>query len=222
MMIRPDEQSPTIARGTAEEVATFLDDLAAGGDADGLHAMPAALVASVGEILAGASGRAEVTLSDPQGYSTHAITLSRAGVLRRSRGLTGPEELAVHSTGTVPGLLLRLAALSPTEPLPATVRLAAPAAETDALFSAMEAERRAAWEALSGAAAALPPAARPATDQAAPRAAQLLRHRPSGAHGAVVVMLRGRYLVPDAESSTLHGVSPTGASRALMSALLAP
>ena len=162
-----------------------------------------------------------MALSAPQSRSTHELTLSRAGLLRRSRGTDAREDLAVHPTSVLPGLLLRLAGIAPVEPLAHEVALDVSPETVDALFEVDTADRTAAWSALTEAATVLPTAADAQLEQAPPRAARLVRHRPEGSRSATVVLLRGRYLVADgAGEPPLRGASATGATRSLMTALL--
>lgn len=220
-MIVPDPRNPSGATAALDESDAFLEALASGSAVDGADALDAQLVATMAEILRAPGGTLDMTLSAPQSRSTHDLTLSRAGLLRRSRGNAAREDLAVHPTSVLPGLLLRLAGIAPVEPLAPEVTLDVAPEAVDALFGADPAGRAAAWTALTEAAAALPAAADVQLEQAPARAARLLRHRPEGSRSATVVLLRGRYLVADgAGGSVLRGASATGATRSLMAALL--
>lgn len=225
-MIAPDPSDPRGAMGVPDEIDAFLAALAPGSTVDGsppdgADPLPAQFVTTVAEILRAPGGTLDVVLSDAGRRSTHELTLSRAGILRRSRGADAREDLAVHPTSVLPGLLLRLARIAPVKPLAQEVALDVPPETVDALFAAEPADRTAAWTALTGAAAALPRAADTQLEKAPPRAARLVRHRPEGSRSATVVLLRGRYLVADgAGEPVLRGTSATGATRSLMAALL--
>lgn len=225
-MITPDPTNANGATAPHDEMSAFLEALAAGptvdgSSVDGADELDAQFVATAAEILRAPGGTLEVVLSTPQSRSTHEITLARAGLLRRSRGTTAQEDLAVHPTSVLPGILLRLAAIAPVEPLPPEVGLDLPTETVQALFDADLETRTAAWTALTEAGTALPAADDAQLEQAPPRAARLVRHRPEGSRSAIVVLLRGRYLVADGtEGPALRGTSPTGATRSLMAALL--
>lgn len=219
-MLVPDPTSARAASGTREEVDALLTALRDGGR-PAVAGLPAEFVQNVAEVLAGANGQIEVMLSGPRELSRHDLVLARAGTLRRSRGLTGPEDLALHPTTVLPGVLLRLAGIAPVEPLPPQVTLDPAPELLDDLFVEDAAARHTAWAQLLEEAAALPDAASEELEQAPPRAVHLTRRRADGDRSAQVVMLRGRYLVAEpGGAAPLRGTTPTGAARALLRPLL--
>lgn len=220
LMITPDPTAPNVITAPQVEIDQFLDAIGTGNAIDPVEGVSETFLASVSEILRNAAGSLAVTLSEPQGYSTHEFTLARAGVLRRSRGVTQTEDLAVHPTSTLPGLLLRLTSIAPVEPLPAESSLPISVQDVAGIFDSAEDTRAARWSAVIDAAGSLPPAHREDFEQAPPRAARLVRRRPEGERSAVVLLVRGRYLVAADDATELHGTSPTGAARALMTAML--
>lgn len=220
-MLAPDRTSAFAASGTREEVDALVAALRGGKRPAEAASLPAEFVEGASDVLAGADGQIEVTLSDPRELSEHVLVLARAGTLRRSRGLTGPEDLALHPTTALPGVLLRLAGIAPVEPLPPEIALdPAPDVLAD-LFVGDGAARRAAWTRMREDAATLPDAALDELEQAPPRAVHLVRRRAGGDRSALVVMLRGRYLVaaPDG-AAPLTGTAPHGAARALLRPLV--
>lgn len=220
-MITPDPTSPALAAGSTDDVDALLEALRSGGTAAGAGALPAEFVSTLTAILGAPGGSLDVVLSFPQGYSTHRFTLARAGVLRRSRGLTAQEEIALHPVTVLPGALLRLVGIAPVEALDAATVLEVPRDAADGLFDADAGARTAAWRAVTAASAALPTAAKEDLDSAPPRAARVTRHRPEGSRSATVLLLRGRYLVLSPEDpGSLVGTTPTGAARAVTSTLL--
>lgn len=180
--------------------------------------------ALVDEIIASARGEIEVRLSAPTRLSEHTLTLSRAGVLRRSRDprdVERSEQLGVHPTPALPGVLLRLAAIAPLGGPPEGSDLDLPEELLDQLAAPDDGLREAAWSRALDAARALPAPADPALEAAPPRAVHLVRRRAEGDAGAVLVQLRGRYLVADpASAGRLVGATPTDAARALLRPLL--
>lgn len=220
-MLTPDPSSARAFSGRRDDVDALLSELAAGRGPATSTALPDALLNDLAEVLTGASGQVELTLSTPQGLSSHTLTLARAGTLRRSRGLTDREDLALHPTSTLPGVLLRLAGIAPTEALRAGEILAPPTGSCEEVFSDRSPQRETAWAQLREVAAALPPAAEEQIDQAPPRGLRLVRRRASGDRTAVVLLLRGRYLVAETGgAAALRGTTPTGATRALLRPLL--
>lgn len=220
-MLTADPASPRAATGTRMEVDQLLADLSAGRAAPSATSLPETFVQTVSETLAATSGQVEVEIADPLGRSAHCLLLSRAGTLRRSRGFTEREELAVHPTSTLPGVLLRLAAIAPTEPLPAEVTVTTTPQELADLFAADSTRSVAAWARVTEAGGVLPPAAQDGIDQAPPRAVRLVRRRETGDGAAALLLLRGRYLVAaGTDATTLRGTTPTGAARALLRPLL--
>lgn len=220
-MITPDATSPTVATGSAEDVDGLLDALRSGQAPEGADALPAEFLSTVADVVTTPAGSMDVVLSSPQGYSTHEFTLSRAGALRRSRGTTSQEEIALHPMTVLPGALLRLVGISPVEASDPSVLVEAEGSVVDALFAEDADARSEAWRSVTTAMATLPSASRQDLEDAAPRAARVVRHRPEGSRSATTLMLRGRYLLP-AEDPTggLHGTTATGAARAVMTALL--
>lgn len=222
-MIAPDEHSAVLATGPSSEIDAFLDSAAAGRAPEGAASLDEAFVRATGEILRAAAGTVDVTLAGPLSYSTHHFTLSRGGTLRRSQGQSPTAEIAALPTGALPGALLLLASIAPVEPLPAEVTLELPPRTLESLFVADAGPRTAAWSAVTEAAQSLPAAERAEFERAEPRAAQLVRHRPEGARGSRIILLRGRYLVPAADGTDkLCGTDPTGATRALLTGMLRP
>ncbi|ATG54023.1 hypothetical protein CFK41_03970 [Brachybacterium ginsengisoli] len=220
-MLAPDPNNPAGVSGSRDEIDVFLDAIVSGSAIDEVETLPKELVSTLAEILRAPGGTLTVTLSAPERVSGHDLTLARAGLLRRSRETPAREDLAVHPTSALPGLLLRLTAISPVEPLAEDVTLDVDATVVDSLFDAEPSTRHAAWSTMIEASTALPAAMRSELEQAPPRAARLVRHRPGGDRSATVVLLRGRYLLAEGSAlSALHGSSPTGAVRSLMTALL--
>jgi len=220
-LITPDATSPTVATGSAEDVDGFLDALRSGQAPEGADALRAEFLSTVAEVVTAPAGSMDVVLSSPQGYSTHGFTLSRAGALRRSRGTTSQEEIALHPMTVLPGALLRLVGISPVEASESSVIVEAEDSVVDALFEADADARSAAWRSVTAAMASLPSSARKDLEDAEPRAARVVRHRPEGSRSATTLMLRGRYLLPAEDSvDQVHGTTPTGAARAVMTALL--
>lgn len=220
-MLIADPASPHTASGTREDVEQLMDDLSSGRASATAAALPDDFVQAVSEILAAASGQIEVETADPLGRAAHHLLLSRTGTLRRSRGSTEREDLAVHPTTVLPGVLLRLAGIAPTEPLSAEVTLGTRPGVLADLFAEDLARSTAAWARMLEAADRLPDAAQSDIDQAPPRAIRLIRRRKSGDGAVVLLQLRGRYLVADGEdASMLRGTTPTCAVRALLRPLL--
>lgn len=180
--------------------------------------------ALVDEILASARGEIGVRLSAPTRLSEHTLTLSRAGILRRSRDprdVERSEQLGVHPTAALPGVLLRLAAIAPLGSPPEGSVLDLPQELLVQLADPDDALREDAWSRALEAAQTLPPVADPSLEAAPPRAVHLVRRRPEGDAGAVLVQLRGRYLVADPSGAgRLVGATPTDAVRALLRPLL--
>lgn len=224
-MITPDEHSTVLATGPSSEIGAFLDAAAAGRPFESAAALDGSFVRAIGEILRAAAGTAEITLAGPLSYSTHRFTLARGGTLRRSQGLSAHTEIAAVPTGVLPGVLLRLASIAPVEPLSSAVTLELPPGTLVDLFAVETGPRTAAWSAVTAAAQSLPGAELAELEQTEPRAAQLVRHRPGGGadRTSLVILLRGRYLVPAAAGAdSLHGTDATGATRALLSGMLRP
>lgn len=220
-MITPDENSPALATGPAPEIEAFLDAAATGRGDQSAAALDDSFVRAVGEILRTASATAEVVLSGPLSFSTHRFTLSRGGTLRQSQGQSSAVEISALPTAALPGALLRLAGIASVEPLSHEATLSLTSDSLEALFSSESAARTAAWSTVVDAARVMPAAEQPHLEESAPRAARLVRHRPDGDRTSLVLLVRGRYLVP-AEDHMLRGTDPTGAARALLSAMLNP
>jgi len=222
-MITPDPSSPVIASGPDAEIDALIDAMAAGHRADGAERLDPSFVQSIAEIVTAAAGTLDVTLSGPLSYSTHRFTLSKGGTLRRSQGHSDSVEIAAFPTSVLPGALLRLTSVAPVEPLTRATMLELPEGLLADLFSASSEHREGAWGAVIRGAHALPAAERAEFERAEPRAAQLVRRRPDGDRTSRIVLLRGRYLVPTGDGSdALCGTDPTGATRALLAALLRP
>lgn len=220
-MITPDHSSPILASGPRAEVESLVESLRAGQDVPAeASALSPSFLEALSSVLAAPAGTAELFLSSPFSSSVHELTLSRAGVLRRSRGPAGAEDISVHPTTILPGLLLRLAAVSPVEPLDPAIALAPTPDGIQGVFDEDPVRRERSWDQLLEAGAALPRAGQEQLENSDPRAVRLVRHRPEGVHAATVLLLRGRYLV--AEGDRVRGTDPTGASRSLMSAMLRP
>ncbi|HEX7353153.1 hypothetical protein [Brachybacterium sp.] len=220
-MITPDPSSPILAAGPRREVASLIDALRAGQDVPAeANELSDSFLEALGAVLASPAGTAEISLSSPFSSSVHELTLSRTGVLRRSRGLAGTEEIGIHPTTVLPGLLLRLAAVSPVEPLDPAVVLPSTPDGIHGVFDEDPVRRERTWDQLLEEGAALPRARQEELEGSDPRAVRLVRHRPEGERSATVLLLRGRYLV--VEDDHVRGTDPTGASRSLMSAMLRP
>ena len=175
----------------------------------------------VDEILDSARGEVKVRLSEPHRQSLHTLTLARAGVLRHSRAPGTAEETAVHPTSALPGVLLRLAAIAPLGAAPEGSSLDALSSSIEQLFSEDPTTRERAWGYLLESATVLPPVSDPALEAAPPRAVQLVRRRVDGDRRAVLLQVRGRYLIVSEEGSgRFVGADPTDAAREVLRPLL--
>lgn len=226
-MITTDPRRPQVATGPSAEIATYLEALTAGSsrpEAD----VPASLSDAFARILAEAAGTVELTLGSPTSRQGHNLILSRHGVLRVSHGTERGGELAVHPTNALPGVLLRLCRIAPTEPLGSEHTIAAPEEGWEALLAGDAPIRDRAWSQVAQHVRALPLADPPALECTAPWFLELRRVRPQSEKRVRLALLRGRFLADgptaladgDGDGAPLRGVSPTEASRALMACLL--
>lgn len=201
-------------------------------------------------VLSAPAGRVDVELSSPGTLRRHRIVLSRSGAVRWSEladaaadaqvldapadaaprnstpGGAAPAELSLFPTEMLPGVVLRLCALSPVETLPAGIVVGLSGETAAGLWVEDSTARSEAWDAVIRSSRALPPSLAPHLEEAPPQAARVSRFRPDGtarASTAETLLLRGRRLILEADGAQprLVGTDPTGAARRLVS-ILAP
>lgn len=220
-MISSDPSTPMVMSIDSPSTDHFLEAMRDGTSFDGAHSLQAQFTVPLQKILAEPRGSLSLVVSGTDQFHTHHFTIARAGVLRRSTVSRKSDELAIFPGTVMAGVLLRLAAVSPTEPLSSDVRVGVNPVLLTQIWAQDPTARTAAWAEISRISASLPEAGSIDLDSTPPRAVRLTR---AGAHGenrTTVLLLRGRYLIAEegALATTLVGTDPTSVSRALMSVL---
>lgn len=220
-MITSDSSTPMVMSIDSPSTDHFLAAMRDGTPFDGAHELQDQFTVPLRRILAEPRGSMSLVVSGTDQFHTHDFTIARAGVLRRSAASAKTDELAIFPGTVMAGVLLRLAAVSPTEPLSSDVRAGVNPTLLAQIWTEDGAARSAAWDEISRIAQSLPEAVSTDLEATPPRAVRLTRSGPHGENRSTVLLLRGRYLIAEegALTTALVGSNPTSVSRSLMSVL---
>lgn len=223
MTVTYDSSRPTIVRVEADATDEVLSALAEGRPFEGSADVDQDLLIMIAGILRESRGQLTLTTSDAESFLEHRIALAAHGLLRRTRITPTADELAISPTAVLPGVVLQLAGISPTEPLESDVQISLPqSCSPQSALTSEDRARTAVWKELATLAQGLPPATNRSVEATPGRLVRLARQRPEGEDSVDVFLLAGRYLLtrPSSFGTTLVGSDPTEVTRALVRVML--